>query len=76
MKMVAATLFSTVGLVFLEASKQKPTVDTSQTLHAFLAPEYRLFFYGLCAMALLIYCPIMMWLGYRRFVTQQSAQLA
>lgn len=59
---------------WMETAKDVPTVDTSHTFHAFLAPEYRVFFYGLCGAALLIYCPVMMWLGYRRFLTDQSAQ--
>lgn len=58
----------------MEAAKEVSTVDTSFTFHAFLAPEYRVFFYALCGAALLVYCPVMMWLGYRRFLTDQSAQ--
>jgi len=58
----------------METAKEVSTVDTSNTFHAFLAPEYRVFFYGLCGAALLVYCPVMMSLGYRRFLTDQSAQ--
>jgi len=58
----------------IESAKVLSTVDTSHTFHAFLAPEYRVFFYGLCAAALLIYCPVMMWLGYRRFLMDQTGQ--
>jgi hypothetical protein len=60
----------------MESAKAASTVDTSATLHAFLAPEYRCFFYCLCGMALLAYCPVMMWLGYRRFLTDRTARLA
>jgi hypothetical protein len=60
----------------METAKEVSTVDTSHTFHAFLAPGYRVFFYGLCGAALLVYCPVMMWLGYRRFLTDQSAQPA
>jgi hypothetical protein len=61
----AAALFTIITR--MEAAKAMATVDTSNTLHAFLAPEYRAFFYSLCAAALLLYCPLTMWLGYRRF---------
>jgi hypothetical protein len=60
----------------METAKEVSTVGTSHTFHAFLAPEYRVFFYGLCGAALLVYCPVMIWLGYRRFLTDQSAQQA
>jgi hypothetical protein len=61
-------------IIRMEAVKNVSTVDTSRTLHAFLAPEYRIFFYCLCGMALLIYCPVMMWIGYRRFLVDRSTQ--
>ncbi|MCO6453936.1 MAG: hypothetical protein J5I93_01360, partial [Pirellulaceae bacterium] len=50
------------------------TVDTTRTFHAFLAPEYRIFFYLLCGTALLVYCPVMMWIGYWRFLADRSAR--
>lgn len=59
----------------MEAAKAISTVDTNSTLHAFLAPEYRFLFYCLCGMALLIYCPLMLWLGYRRFLTDWDAKI-
>ena len=62
----AATALFTV-ITRKEAAKAISTVDTSSTLHAFLAPEYRIFFYSLCAGALLVYCPLTLWLGYRQF---------
>ncbi|MCO6454969.1 MAG: hypothetical protein J5I93_06690, partial [Pirellulaceae bacterium] len=49
-------------IVRLEAAKEVSTVDTTRTFHAFLAPEYRIFFYLLCGTALLVYCPVMMWI--------------
>lgn len=58
----------------METAKEVSTVDTYHTFHAFLAPEYRVFFYGLCGAALLVYCPLMMSLGYRRFLADQSAR--
>lgn len=68
--------FSAWGLFMvikgMEAAKEVSTVDTTNTLHAFLAPEYRKFFYLLCGMALLVYCPLMMWAGYRRGVAASA----
>ncbi len=58
----------------MEAAKTVSTVDTANTFHAFLAPEYRIFFYLLCGAALLVYCPLTMWIGYRRFLAERSAQ--
>jgi hypothetical protein len=58
----------------METAKEVSTVDTSHTFHAFLAPEYRIFLYGLCGAALLVYCPVMMSLGYRRFLRDQPAR--
>jgi hypothetical protein len=45
-------------IIRMEAAKDVSTVDTTRTLHAFLAPEYRVFFYCLCGMALIL--PVMM----------------
>jgi len=61
-------------IVRTEAAKEVSSVDTSSTLHAFLAPEYRVLFYSLCGGALLLYCPLMLWLGYRQFLSCQSTQ--
>ena len=65
--------FSAWGLFLIikrtEGAKEVSTVDTTNTLHAFLAPEYRMLFYLLCGTALLVYCSLIMWIGYRRFLT-------
>lgn len=56
------------------AEKAKPSsnVDTANTLHAFFVPEYRYLFYGLSAAVIFVYCPVMMGIGYRKFVATRS----
>ena len=39
----------------------------------FLAPEFRHLFYLLCAVVPLVYCPLMSWLGRRRFFRSHDA---
>lgn len=58
----------------MEAAKEVSTVDTTNTVHAFLAPEYWKFFYLLCGMALLVYCPVIMWAGYRQCLAERSGR--
>lgn len=51
------------------------TTADPTAMHAFFAPEFRHLFYILCAMILVIYCPIMMALSRRRFLrTIQDAE--
>ncbi len=61
-------------IVRMEAAKEVSTVSTTSTLHAFLAPEYRSLFYLLCGTALLVYCPVTMWAGYRRSLADRTVQ--
>lgn len=42
-------------------------------LHAFFSPEFRHLFYILRAMALLVFCAILLMLGRRRFLRTQDA---
>lgn len=61
----AAVLFEVIKRA--ELAKVASTVDTANTMHAFFAPEYRYLFYILSAAVLFLYCPVMFFLGYRRF---------
>lgn len=40
------------------------------TFEAFFTLRYRYLFYVLCALMLLVYCPVLLWLGRRRFLRQ------
>lgn len=62
---VSWALFSKIHRAQLEGIG---TTADPTAMHAFFAPEFRYLFYILCAMILLVYCPIMMALGRRRFM--------
>jgi hypothetical protein len=59
-------------VVIQNAEKEKGQVIRGPAFHVFFKPEYRYLFYTLCALVLLAYCPIMLWLGRRRFLRQQG----
>jgi hypothetical protein len=43
------------------------------TFEDFFRPEYRYLFYVLCVVMFLGYCPVLLWLGHRRFLRQEKA---
>lgn len=57
-----------------EMAKDVPTVDTTNTMHAFFAPEYRYLFYILAGGVVFLYCPVMLFMGYRTFLRRNGCQ--
>lgn len=58
-----------VVMEHLESGKGRALTRTA-SFEAFFRLDYRYLFYALCAVMLLGYCPILLWLGHRRFLRQ------
>jgi hypothetical protein len=65
----ASVLF--VIMEHLESGKGR-VLTRAATFEAFFRPEYRYLFSILCAVMLLGYCPVLLWLGHRRFLRPQA----
>ncbi|HLX78755.1 MAG TPA: hypothetical protein VKR27_07710, partial [Acidimicrobiales bacterium] len=65
----ASVLF--VIMEHLESGKGR-RLARGATFEAFFRLDYRYLFYVLCALMLLGYCPVLLWLSHRRFLRQKA----